>query len=390
MAHRPVPARARPTRATLVRTLIALSWATHATTALAWAGALSLLGVPHPLVLAVALSASLAALVPWRLGPLLWDRPRGALEGILEMAFLCEWCASLGAAPLVVVGAGVGVAVDLARGSPPTTWRWAATAGYGVGALLAVYGVYIRRAFVAVRRVEIPVSGLAAALDGLRVAHLSDLHVGGLVSARQRAAWVRMTNEERADLVAVTGDLVSSGTAFHADIGRLLGELRAAHGVVLSFGNHDHFDGVDLRRHAEAAGVRVLQNEAFDLERGEARLHVAGVDDTWTGRADLPATLAGATSPTLLLCHDPDLFDEARRLGADVVLSGHTHAGQIALPFFVRRWSLASLAHAHTHGLYRRDDAALVVSAGLGTTGLPIRIGAAPEIVVVTLRSAPA
>lgn len=370
-----------------MRTLVLLSWTTHATTALAWAGALSLLGVRWPWAWGSLVAAALASVVPWRLGPLLWDRPRTAMERVLETAFLCEWCASLGAFPLVATAAVGSVVFDVARGSQLTSWRWAAAGAYGFAAAVAAYGVYVRRAWVAVRRIEVPVRGLAADLDGFRVVHLSDLHVGGLLSERQRAAWIRLANEERADLVAVTGDLVTSGTAFHEEVGAFLARLEAAHGVALSFGNHDYFDNPDLHEHVARAGVRVLKNESFLLKKGDAVLRIAGVDDTWTGAADLPKTLEGERTPTLLLAHDPDLFDHAIELGADVVLSGHTHAGQLALPFFARRVSLANLAHAYTHGRYEREHATLYVSAGLGTTGPPIRIGAAPELVVLTLRS---
>jgi hypothetical protein len=132
----------------------------------------------------------------------------------------------------------------------------------------------------------------------------------------------------------------------------------------------------------------VLRNEAAVIERGSARVRVAGVDDTWTRKANLDTALASKDDlRTILLAHDPDLFLEAAARGADVVLAGHTHAGQVGVPF-VRRWSLASLTHRHHAGLYREGDASLYVHAGLGTTGPPLRFGAAPEIAVLVLRAA--
>jgi uncharacterized protein len=116
-------------------------------------------------------------------------------------------------------------------------------------------------------------------------------------------------------------------------------------------------------------------------------LTVAGIDDTWTGRADLDKTLAraGERDFTLLLAHDPEVFPRAAALGADLTLSGHTHAGQLAVPFFVSRWNLARLVYRFSHGVYRQGEKALYVNAGLGFTGPPVRIGARGEITHITL-----
>jgi predicted MPP superfamily phosphohydrolase len=133
----------------------------------------------------------------------------------------------------------------------------------------------------------------------------------------------------------------------------------------------------------------VLRNEGITLRRGTSQLFLAGVDDTWTKRASVSRALSGCPKGTrsVLLAHDPDLFAEAATHGASLVLSGHTHGGQIALPFFARYVSLARIAHRQYLGIYRQGDATLYVHPGLGTTGPPIRLGAAPEVAVLTLRA---
>ena len=235
------------------------------------------------------------------------------------------------------------------------------------------------------------VPGLPREFDGYRVAQLSDLHIGGFTPRRWGEAWARRSNAAAPDLVVVTGDMVSSGVDFHADIAHVIGALRAEDGIYVSMGNHDYFgDGEPLVSLLRAQGAVVLRNQGRTVTRGDASLFVAGVDDTWTRRADLALTLSDRApgACTVLLAHDPDLFPAAAEHGANLVLSGHTHGGQVALPFFSKWVSLGKLAHRFHLGLYREGDATLYVHPGLGTTGPPIRLGVAPEVAVFTLRAA--
>lgn len=265
----------------------------------------------------------------------------------------------------------------------------------GLGALLAVavafYGVFVRRRWVRVRRLEIPLSALPRALDGYRIAHLSDLHIGSLARGEEARAWIDATNRLGVDLVAVTGDLLSTGSGFHGEVVEVLAALRARDGVFACLGNHDYYGEDALCRSLGEVGVRVLRNEglAVGADPGVPSLFVAGVEDLWRGKVDLVAALAGCGSnPTLLLAHNPDLFPAAAAAGASLTLAGHTHAGQIALPFLVERFCLAHLSTRFAAGLFARGEARLFVHAGLGTTGPAFRLGAAPEIVELVLRSA--
>jgi hypothetical protein len=191
------------------------------------------------------------------------------------------------------------------------------------------------------------------------------------------------------DLVAVTGDLVTSGTEFYEDVAEVLGAVRARDGVFVSLGNHDQWDADDLTRRITLRGPAVLRNQWRVVRKGEAELVIAGLDDRMAGLDDLEATLAGRPerAPTVLMSHYPDFFEAAASRRVELVLSGHTHGGQIAVPFMARRASLSTLARQTSHGLHVRGGSRLYVNAGLGTTGPPFRLGIPPEITVFVLRS---
>jgi predicted MPP superfamily phosphohydrolase len=244
---------------------------------------------------------------------------------------------------------------------------------------------------------EVRVTDLPAALDGYRIAQISDLHCGPLAPPARVRRWVDTVNALDADLVAVTGDLITSGDSYVAAVSAELGGLRARDGVYACMGNHDYFtDGEAFARALERSGLHVLRNRGVTVARGEAsdraELYVGGVDDTWTNRADVTRAMAARPPgvPSVLLAHDPNLFPAAAAAGADLVLSGHTHGGQFAVPGFGRRWNLARIVTAFSSGFYREGTSALYVNRGLGTTGPPIRMGARPEIAVLTLRPAAA
>jgi predicted MPP superfamily phosphohydrolase len=133
-----------------------------------------------------------------------------------------------------------------------------------------------------------------------------------------------------------------------------------------------------------------MRNAGLVIERDGAKLWLAAIDDTWTRRDDLAAAMRGRPDgiPVILLAHDPSRFDAAVEAGADLVLSGHTHGGQVAVPFLYRWLSLSRLAHKYNVGFYRRGRATLYVHPGLGTTGPPIRLGVAPEVTILVLRAA--
>jgi len=365
---------------------------THLTFALSAIELMRVVGAPKPALAGSLLALGLLGLFARRMRRLYPDRARSSMAlHLIEEPYFAHWCAALGACLPILAYAIVKIAVLAALGRRlelPTTF---ALAAYAVALVIAVWGVFIRRRWVLTRELDLVIPGLPREFDGYRVAQLSDLHIGGFTPPRWGDGWVKRSNAAAPNLVVVTGDLVSSGVSFHDDIARIIGDLRAEDGVYVTMGNHDYFgDGEPLVTLLRSKGAIVLRNEGTNVKRGSATLFVAGVDDTWTRRADLDRALEGRApgAVTLLLAHDPALFPAAAKQGISLVLSGHTHGGQVALPFLPKLFSLGKLAHRFHLGLYREGDSTLYVNSGLGTTGPPIRVGVAPEIAILTLRAA--
>lgn len=347
--------------------------------------------VPVPLLVALAALALATVVFFTRFRPGQGDRPRGVVaRQLVDLPYFVHWCASFVFAPVCIPVGLAGVAWSLARGQgahlPPNLLP-----GLWAGCLLlALYAVHVRRRIAVVRRRELFIAGLPAAFDGYKVVQLSDLHVGSLTPATWLDRWVAQANAAGADLAVVTGDLVSSGDAWLEATAQSLGRLRAPDGVVVSLGNHDYFASTDtLVAALERAGLEVLRNAGRALPRGDARLWLTAVDDTWQGRDDLEAALAArpAGCATLLLAHDPKLWPKAVARGVELTLSGHTHGAQLGLPWANHVWNLARLNEPFSLGEYRDGASTLYVHAGLGTTGPPARWGVAPEIAVLTLRA---
>jgi predicted MPP superfamily phosphohydrolase len=364
----------------------AVTLLTHALVAAGFARALELAGARHAGWIAVGLAALLVLGLRGRVKRLRADRPIPAWQILLvEEPYYAHWCAALFAVPFLVV---TGLGAWALGGS----FGDAALAAYAFALVVSTYGVFVRRRWVRVQTLDVPIPGLDPAFDGYRIAQLSDLHIGGMCPPERWKAWVGRVNLLDVDLVALTGDYVTSGTAFHLEIAAALGAMRGRDGAFAVMGNHDYFgDGEPLVSLLRTRGVVVLRNEHRVVSRGEARLTVAGVDDTWTRRADVDRAVLGrdAAVPLVALAHDPSLFPALARRGASLVLSGHTHWGQLALPFFPTRVNLSTWSYRYHAGTYREGGATLYVNPGLGTTGPPLRLGSPPEITVVRLRTAP-
>jgi len=311
------------------------------------------------------------------------DRPISKARRWLERFYFVHWCAGVGSAPLFLLLVPLTL---LLRG----TIGQASFIAYAIALPLALWGVLVRPRRVVVRTVEIVVSGLAPAFDGFRIAHLSDLHIGGMFPADEARSVVRLTNSLGVDLVALTGDYVTSGNRFHAETGRLLGELKGREGVVAVLGNHDNFGGREpLCSTLIACGVKLLLNEHIRIERGGAELVVAGVDDIYSRRADVGRTFEGveANAATVTLVHDPRLAEPIAKQTSGLILAGHTHWGQLGVPWRSQKLNVAGRRfHAHG-GLSDVGAAQLYVHPGIGSTGVPVRFGVAPEVTVLVLRA---
>ena len=239
---------------------------------------------------------------------------------------------------------------------------------------------------LSVEQVRITLPRLPKKLDGFRVLHLSDTHHSPFTGLEHISRAVAIANQLNPDLVALTGDYVSHEAQYIAPVAKVLGELKAAHGVYACLGNHDHWtDAESMTQQLEHHGVRVLVNEGFRLESTDAPFWLCGVDDHMVGKTDLPAALKGAFPDEfkLLLAHNPVIFRRAARASVDLTLSGHTHGGQVKMRDPEKRL----LPNRRlTSGLHRRHQSHIYITRGIGTVVLPIRFQCPPEISVLELR----
>jgi hypothetical protein len=272
--------------------------------------------------------------------------------------------------------------------------RTAQQAAMAVPAAALGYGFFIERRQVGVQEIEVPSPGLPAALDGLRILHLSDIHLGPFLSERDFARVIDTANELRPSLAVVTGDLISSrGDPLDACIAQLA-RLRSDAGTFGCLGNHERYAGAEsyATDRAARAGIRMLRSEAAPLAFGNALLNVAGVDyQRWNPEHEYlrgASRLLAADAWNVLLSHNPDVLPSAVREGYNLVLAGHTHGGQVSVEILDQSLNPARFFTRYVHGLYRSGSAAGYVTRGIGTIGLPVRIGAPPEISLVRLRKA--
>ncbi len=257
---------------------------------------------------------------------------------------------------------------------------------------VAAFGIIVERNRYRIRELDFPVAGLHPDLEGFRISQVSDLHVSPFLSPREAGRVIDMANELRADLALFTGDLISErGDPLDEAIGELT-RLNAPFGVLCCMGNHEQY--VDCRdyleREAGRAGLLFLRHSATRIHRGEAILNIAGVDYQRKGEPYLPGAerLVVPGVPNLLLSHNPDTFPTAIQRGFQAVIGGHTHGGQVNVEILHQNINPARFRTPFTSGLYRQDNASCFVSNGIGTIGMPIRLGAPPEIALLRLRRA--
>lgn len=240
--------------------------------------------------------------------------------------------------------------------------------------------------------VAVPVRGLPPAFAGYRIALVTDLHHGPVVPTPWLERVARRAAELAPDLVVLGGDFVSHVRSDLDGLEQVLGQFRAADGVVAVLGNHDHWVGPDaVAAVVERGGAMLLSNRHRLIRRGGAALAVGGVDDFAHGAVRPDDALAGVAPdvPRVLVSHNPDLIAYLPAgLRVDVLLSGHTHNGQAHLPLIGPLTVPSQFGGRYLHGLKRVGDTWLYVSAGVGTAAIPFRWGNPPELPVIRLEHA--
>ena len=237
---------------------------------------------------------------------------------------------------------------------------------------------------------EIFIRELPAAFENFRIVQVSDVHHSSLVPLEEVRRVVELAERARGDMVVLTGDYTTARRRYIEPCAEALGTLSAPAGVWAVLGNHDHYtDGELTRRALVRRGIGVLDNAHTEVTRGADALQLAGIDDWSWGYADWARAVGklDRRRPALLLSHEPQVFDLPETQGISLILSGHTHGGQVSLPFIGAPARFLD-EFKYLRGRYERAGTQLYVSRGTGVVGLPIRLGARPEIAVLRLRRA--
>jgi predicted MPP superfamily phosphohydrolase len=248
---------------------------------------------------------------------------------------------------------------------------------------------FIARQNLKYREIDIPLPAHASALDGLRIVQLTDIHMSAFVSGALVRRAIGMANEARADLAFVTGDLISTkGDPLDSCL-KIVSGLRATAGIYGCNGNHEIYADAEqyVTDHAPTLGIRILRGEAVPLQFNGATINLAGIDYQRRGSRYLEDAekLIAPGAYNLLLSHNPDLFPAAVAKGFDLTVSGHTHGGQVTLEVLHPSLNIVRFTTPYVHGLYENGGRRLYVSRGIGTIGVPARLGAPPEVVCLRL-----
>jgi predicted MPP superfamily phosphohydrolase len=271
-----------------------------------------------------------------------------------------------------------------------------ATYAYGAAGLgLSAYGIWSAERLPGVTRRTLFFRDLPLPLNGLRIAHVSDVHAGIHMPEEKMKELVRQTNALGADLIVQTGDMIDISQTYIPEYVRTFRDLHAPLGVVTVLGNHDRYTGEDaVIRGVRDAGQVFVQNGSHIIERGGAALALVGIDDPRNWRADDPQhddleLALGRTPPAgeafrILLAHRPGAFDGAIPRAIPLTLAGHIHGGQFYLP--VIGWSPGRLITKYVMGHFENGASQLYVSRGIGVVGIPLRVFTPPEIALFELR----
>lgn len=277
------------------------------------------------------------------------------------------------------------------------------------------YGFMIEPSWIELTHITVPIPGLKPQFVGFRIAHVSDIHVGTYISQKQLQEVIGLVNSQNADLIVHTGDFVGvrknreyynawKATRRWNTVAHLSGAedlykacipalatMRSKYGAIAVLGNHEHWADVDLaRKYLKDYSIKLLENSSQLITIGDASLNFAGVGDLWEGEQDLDAAYAGSPdsfeAPRIVLSHNPD-FADSRQVGRNKValmLSGHTHGGQVTIPGIGA--PLVPISNKrYIKGLVDTDWGKIFISKGVGCTTPPIRLFTRPEIAILEL-----
>jgi uncharacterized protein len=280
--------------------------------------------------------------------------------------------------------------------------------GVALGAMISagvfLYSRYVEPYWVAVERATLSLPRLAPPFDGYRIVHISDFHLDGWMTPERLERVVDLVNEQEPDLVAITGDFVAVSADYISGLPGPLKKLKATDGVVAVLGNHDHMNDADAVRSALAsADVVDVSNGLYTLRRFGAALHICGVDSVMEGCDRLEEVLEALDEAepgcAILLAHEPDFADKTAATGHfDLQLSGHSHGGQVRIPFLKTPYVVPLLSrlgysfvppliYEYPSGLYEVGKMYQYTNRGLGVILARFRLNSRPEVTVLDLRA---
>jgi predicted MPP superfamily phosphohydrolase len=260
----------------------------------------------------------------------------------------------------------------------------------------AGYGFMVEPGRIKIESVHLRLRRLTQAFHGLRIAQLSDIHMGAWMNGERFQQVANLVLAQQPDLLFLTGDFLvghnfdKDSEGYLQDLINILSPISKGIPTFAVLGNHDYWTDVKaVQEMLKASGVVELTNSVFTLSRGSEHLHLCGVDDVWEGNLRVEDILNQLTddSAAILLAHEPDFADQSAVTGRfDLQLSGHSHGGQVVLPFLGPP-ILPSLGQKYPSGLYKVRDMYQYTNRGVGTGRLPVRINCPPEMTIFTLQS---
>ena len=254
--------------------------------------------------------------------------------------------------------------------------------------LCSSYGTIFARENYITKNVTINISGLPEALKKIKIAQISDIHVGLFMGKKEIGEWVRIIKEIKPDILFITGDFIASSGDSIGACKEGIGHLSSLMPVYGCLGNHDYWGHADkLTKDLERSGIRVLRNAGEGFVLNGSEINICGVEDMMYSQPDLNAALKKINPGklTILLSHNPNYFDYVKKHNIDITLSGHTHGGQVNINFAGIYLTPARLITRYVRGLFSENNCKLYVNSGLGTIGFPLRLNVPPEITVIRL-----
>jgi predicted MPP superfamily phosphohydrolase len=351
----------------------------------------------------------------WRayFGPYGQQRHPGLLQDLLSASSIW-WVGSIGCAIVLFAHNFLPRLVPSSRrkpaaASPDPDRRNFLRKGIGVAAtapfMLSGYGVLVERRRFELEHFDIGISGLSSTLSQFTIAQLTDIHLGPFMPPEELARYVEAVNRLNPDVIALTGDFITSSRSEVLPCVETLAGLKARYGIFACLGNHDTFSGAadKLTELLAEKNIQMLRNDSVTVEVGNSKIAILGIDDLVVGHPNLQRARSVAQKQpgevNILLSHRPEIFPTAAREGMDLVLSGHYHGGQIKLLAAPGGLSIARFLTPYAEGLFQLPRAtgiaagdqkvgSLFVGRGVGITAVPIRINCPPQIAHLTLKNA--